>query len=1104
MPWKKVCQITLDAKKKPTSWSGGPVSKLDAADGSGAVRKFMNTNWKKYTEVVEHCPVLDISQDAGNGLFRLLVNPPAKPAKETAKDIEKAFKGLAPKLKKIIIDQTGAEREDVVDDGIVLDEDAPPQQQPPGWQSATPSPTARPEGTPVIGGGRTPTRPPTQPPPQPPGWQSATPSPTAPPQSQPLGGKPALDLGNELLKVYKDAVAANLTLSNTLDSKRNAILTSIKTNKIDQGRIELEALKVALQQYKVELESLRQELTGVVPASPKLKSDQDVIRSLLDTNQPDAARSQLGPWKARAELTNRLNALGTPPPELVGLHANILAQIDQGAMGAADVAFNEYAAVLAELPIKVQYEKRRLAATPLLNNAKVQDESRSLATAGISTMDNMAGAFKFKSALDELNKLLAAVQKTLETGATKIRADVREAQNSIAFTDVELTASEYKLSTEAMDAVKLWDLKNGRVKLQAYLDAIVRAKREAAKPAQDYLGDLSKVQSVHAKAQLQNASFARNTEQARSAAVRIIMPNGEFDPGFMADMPFARQGTVSQLRDEVAGGKDADLPQSKHAVKMLSTLESKEDMRAMVMSIGAPTNKTAGDLVRATLGLPPDVVVTEVHARQAAVCGLLSQLRQSDVGSCFATSVAIEAQDKNPKLFLADMKTMLTEGCIKRTVDGKEVKTPINQDMSTSSLGKVVGVPKDDNNLHATPSFGAALEAMGVPEGDRKQAMADACAALRLAKGIAPTDAEAELTPDEIMKQIIKARKGTKTDPQVLEETTAATNAYLAQEDNRLLRGWEYTVASMAELDDERGQAIRKDGADAATAGIEPVINGLLRANKTNLPEAQAFFDGFQAKFEAAYKNAVTVTYDASVETAPAADGNSSRGVWVMQRKDDKTKVTDAAQQNKLIKDVIASMASQYPGVNEQKLFADVLAGVQTAPLTTTDPPQPSGATTMGIVTLLNAFHGVNKKLTHADVDETVPADGNELFKWLLTRQQSMKDKISGPVATNPEGASLPIWNGPHAFSLKPGNPLLMAAANGRLPGEPDTAPAKTPTQLVAAHCNAEKSKNTRPADHQGHADARKDRAGQGPGAYGFQRQQGLVGVHREKIGILP
>lgn len=362
---------------------------------------------------------------------------------------------------------------------------------------------------------------------------------------------------------------------------------------------------------------------------------------------------------------------------------------------------------------------------------------------------------------------------------------------------------------------------------------------------------------------LQDAGAARKTALSLNLAKLVTNPDGSLNAGRL-------DAAITQLGQPPT-------PQTEHtrvAVKMLTRLRDDGDFAAQLQSIGAPrtADNPAHGILRATLGLKPDQTVTAAHARQAALSALVSDLRQSSVGSCFGTATAVMVHDSMPETFLAEIKSLIEDGHFDKTVDGHDEQVAISQRVSTKELQQTImlnaqgllatagGKPVDPPTaLHETPGMRAGLAALGVAP----DAMASTVSGALKAMG-----KNAVLTPQAILQQIAMRQEGLSAEHlagvervrtlegQVRELSIAvqrggpdaaeaqrqmagvqrdlqkalsgigfsfkteamdrlaqamgrATDAFQGQMDNRLLRAWEYTVSSV--LEKGEGDRVKAD-----------------------------------------------------------------------------------------------------------------------------------------------------------------------------------------------------------------------------------------------------------------------------------------------------
>jgi hypothetical protein len=672
----------------------------------------------------------------------------------------------------------------------------------------------------------------------------------------------------------------------------------------------------------------------------------------------------------------------------------------------------------------------------------------------------------------------------------------------------------------------------GKAEFQQLLVLRGEIDRAAQWAPTDLLLGLQAVHDVHKKAASHNARYVRNVEQARSAALRIVGADGK-----LVLSPAQDFNDLPTVQGEIAVSPEQDLPQSAHALKMLEKLQGRPELQEVIQSIKAPDpNGPASGMIRSVLGLPADFPVGKAEARRAAVASLLTKLRQHDVASCFATSVAIQAQEKIPDVFLNDIKSLIETGTVVRSkteptkavtvprVDSKlheapafqkaldvlgvpeteregaisaalaelrkgldpnlredrftpaqvlaavrkahpgddnpdvlkaaydayredgKVVMPLNPDASRSDLTSQVAIPRAGGKFHETPAIMAALNAFGIPVAAMEKTVNDALDSLR--GGLDKSLTEDLFTPEQVLDKIA-ALRGVRDVDKSKQELDAAKQAFQAQQENALLRAWEYTVASMAELGENQGMAVREP---TYLAG-EKAIFGLgatLKAEGNEAGVVDKFLKDVYDKFDALFREQVAIRYDASVVTPKSADGNSSAGIWVMRRKKDDSKVNDQASQEKLVKDLLADVEKEFQGTPQEDWAKRVLLPSGEKPFTAAElktaeawtiarvkraneertlsdgpPPQPTGAFVEGTEELIAAFFN-NPEPVAFEVKQ--PKDGTDLLAWMVDQTKALADTSQSEI---PGAATVPITGGPHAFSMKAGSPGLRALTDG-------------------------------------------------------------------------
>ena len=186
---------------------------------------------------------------------------------------------------------------------------------------------------------------------------------------------------------------------------------------------------------------------------------------------------------------------------------------------------------------------------------------------------------------------------------------------------------------------------------------------------------------LHDQARLQNPNTARNVEQARSVALRIIKPNGEFQS----------INTLRQIKQTILKSDQTLLPQSRHLIAMLDRLAaSNSPLRQRIenLEVAAP-NGPVYSILQATLGLPKDATFSLAQTRQAVLSALFTQLRQSAAASCGPTSLAIQVQQQNPIAFINDLESLIQKGKLVRIIN-KGKNLPIASDLYTKAVNRAL------------------------------------------------------------------------------------------------------------------------------------------------------------------------------------------------------------------------------------------------------------------------------------------------------------------------------------------------------------------------------------------------------------------------------
>ena len=264
----------------------------------------------------------------------------------------------------------------------------------------------------------------------------------------------------------------------------------------------------------------------------------------------------------------------------------------------------------------------------------------------------------------------------------------------------------------------------------------------------------------HASTQIQSPVNTEHVDQAMRLSERLINPQGEVDmAAFWAFDP-------DTLPKDTSVGREM--------VKRIKRLRDNPEAQVVLENIKAPDpTGPAAKMVRSSLGLPANADVSAAQTRQAVLAAYMAELRQKDVGSCFATQVAIDQQNSHPERFMKDMADLMETGVLVRTVDGERIETPLETRMSdaaledkTLSFGKgtppmLTGAGRTRLDapvgLEEAPAFKSAMGALGIDPAQNKAKMDAAMNALMLAENIKALEKAATKITDAPARKAVLA-----------------------------------------------------------------------------------------------------------------------------------------------------------------------------------------------------------------------------------------------------------------------------------------------------------------------------------------------------------
>lgn len=340
------------------------------------------------------------------------------------------------------------------------------------------------------------------------------------------------------------------------------------------------------------------------------------------------------------------------------------------------------------------------------------------------------------------------------------------------------------------------------------------------------------------RAQIQESTSVRNILRTRQLAQLLIDDKGEI---LIHLLPATIQFLKTNLYS-LGPSRQYDTRRQEHILAALNTLQMNKQVQLLLKKVSKPlSNKYAEDLIRETLRLPPNTVITDAHAKQAVLSAWLCYLRQN-VGSCFATAPAVVVQGEQPELFIQDIIDLLSMGRLKRTFAGIEYAVPLSASWGNGDLKKPLLMQLLTKGftpeIWYSPGLMLAFEAVGLLRAEDSFKIKSE----QIKKWIEPLLQQRSMyqpylviTAEEILRSILLQSAGLKEQDlrdyenrprggmiqsQLLIQTPKsiktlggigercahflyqfeiAKNAFKSLTDNPILKSWEFTLASFSE-----------------------------------------------------------------------------------------------------------------------------------------------------------------------------------------------------------------------------------------------------------------------------------------------------------------
>lgn len=399
------------------------------------------------------------------------------------------------------------------------------------------------------------------------------------------------------------------------------------------------------------------------------------------------------------------------------------------------------------------------------------------------------------------------------------------------------------------------------------------------------------------RTKIQESCSVRNVLMTRRLANLLINDQGEL---LLALLPRVIQHLSGQLY-ALGPQRRYDSVRREHILKVLIQLKDNKKLVHLLKNISKPySHPHADQIIRDTLQLPDKTILTDAHARRAALSAWFCYLRQN-VGSCFATAPAIIVHDEQPELFLTDLNELLGTGRLKRTFAGVEYSVPLSASWGAGDLKKLFFLPNiyffEQTEIWLSPGLINALEVTEILALDAHAPLKMKIARvkellLKLVQEVEdnkknyPHQPYSLMSAEDIIRRVLMrhysineqdleffdARQRVMMGSQMLllphamhgsTKSEACTHFYTAFEraksafralaDNALLKSWEFSLASFAETKAEFTRWNLYSSLGLGPQESEGIGFCLYAIIKDKLDQCNMRLQGFQVEYEQVY-----------------------------------------------------------------------------------------------------------------------------------------------------------------------------------------------------------------------------------------------------------
>ncbi|MBA3237076.1 MAG: hypothetical protein H0T62_01845 [Parachlamydiaceae bacterium] len=338
---------------------------------------------------------------------------------------------------------------------------------------------------------------------------------------------------------------------------------------------------------------------------------------------------------------------------------------------------------------------------------------------------------------------------------------------------------------------------------------------------------------TNARAKIQEGSAFRALNRVRKLVYWLVDDKGDLNIVAVSQTIESLKNSLYSLGPE----RQFDAKHQKNLLNSLTLLQESKEMQILLKKVSAPyMNRYAEQLIRETLKLPGNRRINDPETKRAFLTVWFCLLRQS-VGSCFATAPAILVHDQQPAQLFKDLIEILGTGRLKRIYGGIEYSVPLVTSWGAGDLRRPMMLSSDTDvgfiEPWASPGLIDALVAADLISEKLPLKERITQAKILLLPHVKPKFSENTMsivTAEELLKNVLLNSLDLKPEELLKAESKsafvgsmmmnavetssskgstrttfhtkfhAACSAFKIFSENALLKSWEFTLASFAEI----------------------------------------------------------------------------------------------------------------------------------------------------------------------------------------------------------------------------------------------------------------------------------------------------------------